>query len=89
MGSLRYFDVGVDKKPLLHLWSLGVEEQFYIIFPLFLYLIYKCKVNLLLCLTAFTVFSFALNVYDVNTGYASKAFFMPYTPFGSCLQVLY
>ena len=76
-----YFDVGVDKKPLLHLWSLGVEEQFYIIFPLFLYLIYKCKINLLLCLIAFTVVSFALNVYDVYDGYASKAFFMPYTRF--------
>lgn len=76
-----YFDVGVDKKPLLHLWSLGVEEQFYIIFPLFLYLIYKCKINLLLCLIAFTVVSFALNVYDVYAGYASKAFFMPYTRF--------
>lgn len=76
-----YFDVGVDKKPLLHLWSLGVEEQFYIIFPLFLYLIYKCKINLLLCLIAFTVVSFALNLYDVYDGYASKAFFMPYTRF--------
>ena len=76
-----YFDVGVDKKPLLHLWSLGVEEQFYIIFPLFLYLIYKCKINLLLCLIAFTVVSFALNVYDVYTGFSSKSFFMPYTRF--------
>ena len=76
-----YFDVGVDKKPLLHLWSLGVEEQFYIIFPLFLYLIYKCKINLLLFLIAFTVVSFALNVYDVYTGFSSKAFFMPYTRF--------
>lgn len=76
-----YFDVGVDKKPLLHLWSLGVEEQFYIIFPLFLYLIYKCKINLLLCLIAFTVVSFSLNVYDVYTGFPSKSFFMPYTRF--------
>ena len=58
-----------------------MEEQFYIIFPLFLYLIYKCKINLLLCLIAFTVVSFALNVYDVYDGYASKAFFMPYTRF--------
>ena len=29
-----YFDVSSDTKPLLHLWSLGVEEQFYIFFPL-------------------------------------------------------
>ena len=30
-----YFDFGVELVPLLHTWSLGVEEQFYIAFPLF------------------------------------------------------
>ena len=29
-----YFDFGTDLIPLLHTWSLGVEEQFYIVFPL-------------------------------------------------------
>ncbi|MBC7726685.1 MAG: acyltransferase [Microbacteriaceae bacterium] len=29
-----YFDLAADEKPLLHTWSLGVEEQFYIVFPL-------------------------------------------------------
>ena len=31
-----YFDVNSKFKPLLHLWSLGVEEQFYLVFPIFL-----------------------------------------------------
>jgi len=31
-----YFDNATDTKPLLHLWSLGIEEQFYIVWPLFL-----------------------------------------------------
>ena len=31
-----YFDNAADTKPLLHLWSLGIEEQFYIAWPLFL-----------------------------------------------------
>jgi peptidoglycan/LPS O-acetylase OafA/YrhL len=29
-----YFDLAADEKPLLHTWSLGVEEQFYVVFPL-------------------------------------------------------
>ena len=29
-----YFGVGTDLKPLIHTWSLGVEEQFYIFFPI-------------------------------------------------------
>ena len=31
-----YFDVESVKKPLLHLWSLGIEEQFYLFWPLLL-----------------------------------------------------
>ena len=33
-----YFDVAAERKPLLHTWSLAVEEQFYLLFPLFLLL---------------------------------------------------
>lgn len=36
-----YFDAPAAMKPLLHTWSLGVEEQFYICFPLFLVLVRK------------------------------------------------
>ena len=35
-----YFNIGTDLKPLIHTWSLGIEEQFYILFPLFTILIY-------------------------------------------------
>jgi peptidoglycan/LPS O-acetylase OafA/YrhL len=33
-----YFDAEAITKPLLHLWSLGVEEQFYLVWPLFIFL---------------------------------------------------
>lgn len=33
-----YFDTATEEKPLLHTWSLAIEEQFYIIFPIFLIL---------------------------------------------------
>lgn len=36
-----YFDESSMRKPLLHLWSLAVEEQFYIIFPILIVLIFK------------------------------------------------
>jgi len=36
-----YFDIASESKPLLHTWSLAVEEQFYIIFPVLLLLIWK------------------------------------------------
>lgn len=32
-GGRDYFDAGVDQNWMLHLWSLGVEEQFYLLFP--------------------------------------------------------
>lgn len=36
-----YFDIDADEKPLLHTWSLGVEEQYYFIFPLFILLFWR------------------------------------------------
>ena len=36
-----YFDVSAQIKPLLHTWTLGVEEQFYLMWPLFLVLLFK------------------------------------------------
>ena len=41
-----YFDVGSYAKPLMHLWSLGVEEQFYLTYPLFLWLLWRFRKNL-------------------------------------------
>jgi peptidoglycan/LPS O-acetylase OafA/YrhL len=36
-----YFDTGAELKPLLHLWSLSIEEQFYLLWPLLLYVGHK------------------------------------------------
>lgn len=38
-----YFSVGADLKPLLMTWSLGIEEQFYLIFPLLLFALRKVR----------------------------------------------
>lgn len=36
-----YFDTAAELKPLLHTWSLAVEEQFYVLFPLLLMLMWR------------------------------------------------
>src|SRR4029078_4350463 len=34
LSEAGYFDLAAHLKPLLHLWSLGIEEQFYLVWPL-------------------------------------------------------
>ena len=36
-----YFDIASTEKPLLHIWSLSLEEQFYFVFPLLMWLVHK------------------------------------------------
>ncbi len=38
-----YFDTAAELKPLLHTWSLAVEEQYYLLFPLFLIALWKLR----------------------------------------------
>jgi peptidoglycan/LPS O-acetylase OafA/YrhL len=38
-----YFDAAAEMKPLLHTWSLAVEEQYYLLFPLFLMLVWRYR----------------------------------------------
>ncbi|MDC1242499.1 acyltransferase [Amylibacter sp.] len=40
-----YFDSAAEEKPLLHTWSLAVEEQYYVLFPIFLFLAWRFGKN--------------------------------------------
>jgi peptidoglycan/LPS O-acetylase OafA/YrhL len=74
-----YFDAPASRKPLLHLWSLGVEEQFYFVFPALLILLWRGQaVTRFLALIG--IASFALNVGVVGK-YPSFTFFLPLTRF--------
>ena len=40
-----YFEASAEEKPLLHTWSLAVEEQYYLLFPIFLFLAWRFGKN--------------------------------------------
>ena len=72
-----YFDTASELKPLVHLWSLGVEEQFYLLWPLVLWGTYRLSrrssVSLIVVTSGILVTSFILSVMSVHTvgGYYS------------------
>lgn len=70
-----YFDASADHKPLLHLWSLSVEEQFYLVWPL-LILLARTRRQLLIMFALLTVSSFASGLHALGKNPAS-AFFLP------------
>ncbi|SEK01638.1 Peptidoglycan/LPS O-acetylase OafA/YrhL, contains acyltransferase and SGNH-hydrolase domains [Paraburkholderia diazotrophica] len=75
-----YFDTAAQTKPLLHLWSLGVEEQFYIIWPLMLAMAYRRRLSLLGLIVAGGIISFGVNIALVSH-HPAAAFFSPFSRF--------
>lgn len=79
-----YFDAAAEIKPLLHLWSLGIEEQFYVLWPLMLVLIYRTKLDIFLLLLAISVASFLFSTHEVATN-SVEAFYSPLSRFWELL----
>jgi peptidoglycan/LPS O-acetylase OafA/YrhL len=62
-----YFDAASELKPLLHTWSLAVEEQFYLLFPIFLFLIYRyLRRHLGIALWACAILSLGIAVWQAG-----------------------
>jgi len=78
-----YFDRAVETKPFLHLWSLGIEEQFYIVWPLLLHAVWRNKRAGAVVLVTVTLASLAYCMYA--TGADRTAAF--YSPLSRCWEL--
>ncbi|EJN36289.1 acyltransferase family protein [Pseudomonas sp. GM80] len=78
-NSGGYFSSSSEEMPLLHIWSLSVEEQFYFIWPLALLLILKLKAQSarLAVASVLVVTSFALAELGVRNEWSSAYFLLP------------
>jgi peptidoglycan/LPS O-acetylase OafA/YrhL len=61
-----YFSPNADEQPLLHTWSLAVEEQFYIVFPLLLWLLWKWRRSLVAMLGGLAVVGLAVALFQTR-----------------------
>ena len=79
-NELGYFDGDAINKPLLNLWSLGIEEQFYFIWPFVLWFAYQRGFNLLTLSIFIALTSLYFNLYETLID-ATAAFYSPLSRF--------
>ncbi len=84
-----YFDIDSSVKPLLHTWSLAVEEQFYVFWPLALYLCFRLArrwIPFLVCAAGVVSLTFSQFLLEVSP---SASFYLaPFRAFELCLGAL-
>ncbi len=78
LGEAGYFDAASHTKPLLHLWSLAIEEQFYIAWPLALLLAHRLRLPLLSLARVLAICSFVACAWCTPLDQAA-AFYLPVT----------
>lgn len=77
-SQVSYFDVSATQKPLLHLWSLGVEEQFYLLWPLLIWGCRRVGLTAWPFIGVLTAASFAWSL-DLTWSDQTAAFYSPAT----------
>lgn len=82
-----YFDADAIKKPLLHIWSLAVEIQFYAVWPMVVFLCFmKSRSRTLLAIVTVTALacSFGAAVYTMQAEQTAAFFMMPFRLWEFC-----
>jgi len=75
-----YFDLSSIEKPLLHIWSLNVEEQFYFIWPFLLFLTYSFLRNRAMRFYVLIAVIFIVSMY-FNLRHPAASFYLPFFRF--------
>ncbi len=76
--SMDYFAPAAEDQPLLHTWSLAVEEQYYVIFPVLLYFGWRFgRKNLLLTIAAISLLSLGLSEWGWRYKQDANFFLLP------------
>lgn len=84
-NEVNYFSSSAELNPLLHLWSLGIEEQFYLFWPVLLWIAWKSKVNFFPVILLACIISFTLNIFSIHYD-PIEAFYAPWTRFWEILS---
>jgi peptidoglycan/LPS O-acetylase OafA/YrhL len=79
-----YFDTDALLKPLLHLWSLSVEEQFYLIFPVMLMVLARLRISFGRVFLALFVLSFVASCW-MSLNAQTAAYYLPWSRFWELL----
>lgn len=73
-----YFDAASSTKPLLHLWSLGIEEQFYLLWPILMWVAYRFKIPFIFSTLFVLLLSFSFNLFFISASPVA-VFYSPIT----------
>jgi peptidoglycan/LPS O-acetylase OafA/YrhL len=77
MHESNYFDIDSQAKPLLHLWSLSIEEQFYIVWPILLLAIFRMQRKAVAPAIALVFGASLISSLALTPHAATMAFYLP------------